>query len=378
MTLRAGAALADGRYRLDRPLGAGGMASVWLAHDRRLDRPVAIKIVADAPAGDPQWATRFTREARAAAAVEHPNVVTVYDHGLEDGRPFLVMAHVPGRDLARLLREADLPVPDPERLALELLGALGAVHRAGIVHRDVKAANVLVDAEGHAHLADFGIARTEGSSPLTQVGMVIGTLEYLAPEVAEGRPATVASDLFAAGVVLREIAAVAPSDALDRLADALTRSRPEDRPSSAVDALRILVDPAGAPEHHRTAPTRIDARLPRDEVPRGRPLSPVGGPGDAGARRPRTGGGRSPEPVPDRPGTPTGVPGGAVRAWARRDRRAVGAVVALVAVVVLVVLVAAVGSSGDGSKAVPRPASSVAPLTEQLRSLRSIVDGVPR
>ncbi len=213
--------LADGRYRLERRLGAGGMAAVWLARDQRLERLVAVKVIADTLADDKQWLRRFRREARASAQLSHPNIVQVFDYGVEGGRPYLVMEHVDGSNLAERLADPGAPAPDAGALAGELLDALAYMHAAGIIHRDIKPANVLLDAEGHAHVTDFGIAQPQDATSLTQTGMVIGTLKYLAPEVADGQPATVVRDLYSAGVVLRGCRRP-PPPALAALIGALT------------------------------------------------------------------------------------------------------------------------------------------------------------
>ena len=144
------------RYRLERPLGHGGMASVWLATDERLDRQVAVKILSDALAHDDEYLDRFRREAHVVAGLQHPNLVPVYDFGAGE-RPYLVMEYIPGGDLARRVEAGD--VPDPESLARELLSALRHIHSAGVLHRDIKPQNVLIDAAGHARLTDFGIAQ---------------------------------------------------------------------------------------------------------------------------------------------------------------------------------------------------------------------------
>ena len=185
------------------------MASVWLARDETLHREVAIKLMADTLADDERWLARFRREARAAAALSHPNIVKVFDFGIEEHRPYLVMAHVPGGSLRDRLQDGG-ELPDAERLARELLGALAHVHAAGIVHRDVKPGNILLDEHGSSQLTDFGIARPQDATAMTQTGMVMGTIRYLAPEVAEGGPATERSDLYAAGGVVREVAGDEP------------------------------------------------------------------------------------------------------------------------------------------------------------------------
>ena len=239
MRLAAGTAIAGGRYTLVEHLGSGGMASVWLAEDERLGRQVAIKVMADLLADDERWLARFRREAKAAASLSHPDIVKVFDFGVEDARPYLIMAHIPGGTLKARLDDEHAPPLDAETLARELLGALAHVHAAEILHRDVKPANILLDLEGRTHLTDFGIARPQDATAMTQTGMVLGTIRYLAPEVAAGEPATEASDLYAAGRVLREVAGERPVR-LAELIEALTQDEAERRPASAVAALRAL------------------------------------------------------------------------------------------------------------------------------------------
>ncbi|MEU1871421.1 serine/threonine-protein kinase [Streptomyces sp. NPDC019793] len=196
-----------GRYRLLSPLGEGGMGTVWRARDELLHREVAVKEVR-APAGLPRadvgrMYARLEREAWAAARISHPNVVTVYDVAIEGGRPWIVMELVRGLSLADLLdAEGTL---EPRRAALvgaEVLAALRAAHAAGVLHRDVKPANVLLANDGRVVLTDFGIARVEGSEALTMTGEVIGSPEFLAPERALGRTPGPASDLWSLGVLL--------------------------------------------------------------------------------------------------------------------------------------------------------------------------------
>src|SRR5690242_2758492 len=225
------------RYRLERMLGRGGMAAVWLGHDEVLDRPVAVKVLADTIAGDPGFVARFRREAHTAAGLSHPNLADVYDFSEEGERPYLVMQFVPGENLAERLeggREVDC-----ERLARELLSALAHIHAAGILHRDVKPANVIVEPGGTAKLIDFGIALPRDATALTSTGLVLGTERYAAPEVMEGRPASERSDLYSCGVVLRACAEGASPD-LRSLVEWLAGRNPEERPSSARDALARL------------------------------------------------------------------------------------------------------------------------------------------
>lgn len=235
-TIGPGELLKD-RYRLERTLGRGGMAAVWLGHDEVLDRPVAVKVLSDTIAGDPGFVARFRREAHTAAGLSHPNLVDVYDFSEEGERPYLVMQFVPGENLAeRLERGRGV---DCEQLARELLEALVHIHAAGILHRDVKPANVIIEPGGTTKLIDFGIALPRDATALTSTGLVLGTERYAAPEVMEGQAATERSDLYSCGVVLRACADGASPD-LRELVGWLTSRDSRDRPRSARDALSRL------------------------------------------------------------------------------------------------------------------------------------------
>ena len=210
-----------GRYRLGASIGAGGMAHVFEGHDERLDRQVAIKLVPTA-AIDPVVRERFRREARTSARFAHPNAVATYDAGEADGQLFLVMELVDGPSLARrLAAEGPLDMARACTSADAVLAALQAAHAAGIVHRDVKPANILLGRNGDVKLADFGIAKRldDYSSELTGTGHFVGTPKYLAPEQLSGDPVTAATDVYATGVVLYEmVTGVAPFDAPTPLA----------------------------------------------------------------------------------------------------------------------------------------------------------------
>jgi serine/threonine protein kinase len=237
--IEPGATLGD-RYLLDRRIASGGMATVWLAHDEELDRDVAVKVLSDVLGEDPNYVARFRREARVAARVSHPNLVQMFDYAGSAERPYIVMEYVGGGTLADRIRADAAGEIDPERLARQLLGALGAIHAAGVVHRDVKPSNVLLDAAGHAHLTDFGIAQPEDATQLTGTGQVIGTLKYMAPEVLAGKPATERSDLYALGVVLQETLAGRDAPQIEALIDRLTADDPHERPASATQAMNLL------------------------------------------------------------------------------------------------------------------------------------------
>ncbi|MEW2360050.1 Stk1 family PASTA domain-containing Ser/Thr kinase [Spirillospora sp. NPDC029432] len=196
----------DGRYRIESRIARGGMATVYVARDIRLDRTVAIKVMHAGLASDEDFVRRFIGEAKAAAALSNPNVVAVYDQRTDGEHVFLVMEYVRGHTLRDLLTERGRLGP---RAALEImqpvLAALGAAHRAGLVHRDVKPENVLIDQDGQVKVADFGLARAETASGMTKTGMIIGTVGYLAPEQVLSGSADVRSDVYAAGTLLFEL-----------------------------------------------------------------------------------------------------------------------------------------------------------------------------
>lgn len=329
------------------------MAIVWRATDLQLERDVAIKIISDVLAGDPRFVARFEREARLAAGLNHPNLVKVFDFSVDSERPFLIMEFVGGGTLADARgRELDV-----DSLARELLEAVAHIHAAGILHRDIKPANVLLDDGGSPRLTDFGIARGEETSSLTQTGQVLGTLRYIAPEVAEGRPASVSSDLYSLGILLGELTGER-SEALERLLGRLTALNADDRPASAGAALAEL------------DPTRV---LPNDDDP----TVALGGESYATVR------GQAPY---------SGVTYGRVRGQAPRfamrlaRSQAVAGAILLVTVLVIVVLAATGGDGGSGSTGVPgkdgagaiQPAPAGAPANAQIDRLEQIVRSARR
>jgi serine/threonine-protein kinase len=192
----------DGRYRVLRKLGAGGMADVWLAEDQHLQRQVALKVLHRHFAQDREFVARFQREAEAAAGLQHPNIVSVYDRGEVDGTSYIAMQYVEGPTLKELI-ERGLSPEQAVMLIRQVLEAARAAHRQGIVHRDLKPQNVIVDGEGKALVTDFGIARA-GVSEITQTGSVMGTPHYLSPEQAQGYEVSSVSDLYSIGVLLYE------------------------------------------------------------------------------------------------------------------------------------------------------------------------------
>jgi serine/threonine protein kinase len=209
-----------GRYRVERRLGAGGMSVVQLAHDELLDRPVALKLLADLPRGDDELRDRFLREGRLAAKLSHPNVVAVYDSGLEDEQPYLVLEYVDGGTLAdEVRRRGPLPAAEVASLGAQACAGLAHAHAAGIVHRDVKPHNLLLRRDGVLKVADFGIARGALDQTLTQAGTLLGTAAYLAPEVLRGERATTSSDLYGLGAVLYELLTGRPPRQVESFAD---------------------------------------------------------------------------------------------------------------------------------------------------------------
>ena len=195
------------RYELEELVGTGGMSSVYRAHDRLLERHVALKVLHEQFTADGDYVERFRREARAVAQLSHPNIVTVIDRGEHEGRQFIVFEYVDGENLKALVgREGPLPVREAIELALQVARALGFAHEQGLVHRDVKPQNVLLNDGGQAKVTDFGIARSlDVQGGLTQTGTVMGTSDYIAPEQARGARVDAQSDVYSLGAVLYEL-----------------------------------------------------------------------------------------------------------------------------------------------------------------------------
>ena len=194
-----------GRYALQGLVGQGGMADVELAHDQVLDRQVAVKLLHSRYADDPSFRERFKREARAAASLNHANMVAVYDTGEEDGRPFIVMEYVAGRSLREILRREGVLPQRAAEIAGDAALALHYSHERGLVHRDVKPANIMISNEGQVKVTDFGIARAVNSETVTQTAAVFGTAAYIAPEQAQGLEVDARTDVYSLGVVLYEM-----------------------------------------------------------------------------------------------------------------------------------------------------------------------------
>jgi serine/threonine-protein kinase len=221
--------LLAGRYRLTEPIDRGGSAEVWRARDERLDRDVAVKILGSK--AEPAFRERFTMEARRAAAVSHPHIVTVFDEGQDGSDAFIVMEDVRGRSLRDIIAERGAIPPDEvATLVRQLGGALDATHHAGLVHLDVKPANVIVDGAGNAKLTDFGIARAARDSEEREL---VGTARYIAPERVEGKPVTPRTDVYGLALVSYELltgqAAFGGAENEDLLRDRMDRGAPHIR-----------------------------------------------------------------------------------------------------------------------------------------------------
>jgi eukaryotic-like serine/threonine-protein kinase len=291
----------DGRYQLARALARGGMATVWVGQDMLLDRRVAVKTLHPELSGDSGLRSRFRHEAVAAARLSDPGIVATYDTGDDDGVGYIVMEFVDGPNLRRVLDDrGPLPIGETARVGREVAAALDHAHRQGVIHRDVKPANVLVPPGGRVKVTDFGIAKA-GGSELTRTGTVVGTARYLAPEQLRGEPVDARTDIYALGLVLYEMLtgalpfhgdtemaislarlSVAPAPvgigrpdtppALARLVMACLALEPAGRPPTAqavADALtgRPRPDPTPAP---RAEGARTTVMAPRESPPRSR------------------------------------------------------------------------------------------------------------
>jgi tRNA A-37 threonylcarbamoyl transferase component Bud32 len=214
------------RYTVTETLGSGGMAIVYRAHDRELDRDVAIKVLAEHLATDAEFRERFLREGKLAGRLSHPNIVNVYDAGEADGRPFIVMEHVEGVTLAdELAGRGRFPLPDAVELIVQACAGLEHAHEHGLVHRDIKPRNLLLRPDGLLKIADFGIARAVGGTQLTASGTVLGTAVYSAPEQASGEQVTTAADIYSLGAVLYELISGRPPFTFETLPELVLKQR---------------------------------------------------------------------------------------------------------------------------------------------------------
>jgi eukaryotic-like serine/threonine-protein kinase len=274
------------RYELGEEIGRGGMADVYLAHDRLLDRQVAVKVLSPEFASDRTNFERFRREARAAAGLNHPNIVAVYDWGEEDDTSYIVMEYVPGQTLRDLIQAyGHLSPTEAARIAAEIADALSFAHEHGVVHRDVKPGNVLITPHAQVKVTDFGIARAETGDPLTKTGSVLGTATYFSPEQAQGLTLDGRSDVYALGVVLYEmVTGTAPFTAASPVSVAYKHVREEPAAPSTIvrdlpGAMDRIVLTAMAKDVNARYQSAQDLRADLLRFERGRPL--VGGPATA-------------------------------------------------------------------------------------------------
>src|SRR5919204_1419842 len=240
-----------GRYRLTAPLGEGGMSTLWRAVDQQLDREVAVKILRPQYSADPGFAARFRQEARSAASLSHPNIVSVYDYGTDPNGDiqYIVMELVEGRDLASVLHDRGrVSTDDATQVAIAVASALEAAHRRGIVHRDVKPGNILITEEGDVKVTDFGIARAVSEASMTVTGTTLGSVHYFSPEQARGDEVTGRSDVYALGIVLYEM---------------LAGRRPFEGDSAAGVALKRLTEDPPPPSEFQPVPAGLEAIILR-------------------------------------------------------------------------------------------------------------------
>jgi eukaryotic-like serine/threonine-protein kinase len=238
-------ALVAERYAIGETLGSGGMAVVYQAFDRELERDVAFKVMAENRAADAEFRERFLREARVAARLSHPNIVNVYDCGEVDGRPFMVMELVEGVTLAdEIVQRGRLEVPEAVALARQVCAGLEHAHEHGLIHRDIKPRNLILRPDGLVKIADFGIARSVDGTQLTAAGTVLGTAVYAAPEQASGERVTTAADIYSLGAVLYELISGRPPYRFETLPELVLKQR-----TGRVRSLRDLAD---------DVPSRVD------------------------------------------------------------------------------------------------------------------------
>ena len=268
--------LLAGRYELGDLIGRGGMGVVYRATDKLLGRVVAVKLLPDDRAEDPMFVTRFEREALSAAALNHPNIVSVFDTGRDGGTHFIVMEYVEGANLATLVRRRGrLPPAEAADIAAQVASAIAAAHRAGIVHRDIKPANLMLDSHGTVKVLDFGIARASAGTTLTQPALVLGSAPYLAPEVVRGERADERSDIYSLGCVIYELVAGEPPFTGENPASILHQHNArQPRPLADIDpavpaafdrlVMRMLAkDPDERPQRRRSADRGHPRRRPR-------------------------------------------------------------------------------------------------------------------
>jgi eukaryotic-like serine/threonine-protein kinase len=246
------------------------MASVYLGRDGQLERRVAVKLLAASVGRDDELRRRFARESRLAARLSHPNVVAVFDAGEDAGRPYIVMEYVEGETLADVLRRRGaLPTEEAAEIAAQVAAGLAHAHAQGLVHRDVKPQNLLVSGDGRVKIADFGVARSDDLSKLTQAGTVLGTAAYLSPEQAAGSEVGPASDVYSLGVVLYELLTGRTPYRFDSLADLGAPRKPPPPPPALADVVArcLAADPSERPSAAEVERELLRSVEPASEAP---------------------------------------------------------------------------------------------------------------
>jgi len=373
-----------GRYRLDEVIGRGGMSTVYRGTDLDLDRVVAVKVALDPLVEQsPIYLARFTREAQAAAAIDNPGVVTVYDAGADGPTRFIVMEFVPGKSLADILREhSPLEPAEAAGIAAQAADALSAAHARGIVHRDIKPGNIMITPDGSVKVLDFGIARTLDAGTLTQTATVLGTSAYMSPEQALGQPVDARSDIYSLGCVLYEMltgkppfiadvaAAVmhqhvrvqpkparernpAVTPALDALVMQMLAKEPKDRPQTAAEVRDRLREAIGNPGDADDAPTTLAIAPPPPPPATPQPPAPTAAP------RPQTSRPETPRPATPRPQTRPPQP----PPPRSRSRAGLWATLAVLAALLLGGAVALALNTKNGNSASTSSGHSAPPLT---------------
>jgi eukaryotic-like serine/threonine-protein kinase len=398
--------LLDGRYQTERLLGSGGMATVWYGRDLRLDRPIAIKELSGEGLSQPKALERFNREAHAVGRLSHPNIVSVYDFGTQDGDPYLVMELVEGPTVAKLLDDGPLPVPDVLAIASQTCDGLAAAHAAGIIHRDIKPANLIVGPAGVVKICDFGVARlqdTAGHADLTRSATAMGSPMYMAPEQISGGPVDPRTDLYALGCTMYAMLAghppfstggalsiahqhitqppepvrarrpEVPAQVETLVADLLAKTpdgRPPDAAAVRARIVAMIADPAIPAARSTLRQSAVPDAMASATAGADRPASPAGQPAPVGHVEPAEqdadeaktvvvrSPGAAPASTPLMTGNPPSSPAGRSPSQATRRRvRAAAALVAAVAVLAIVILALRMFRSGPEAAA-ERPAVS--------------------